>query len=213
MQKPCIVPAPTTVKLPHASGHYSCNRQGHVTKTKTHRFEIFVALRLSNVWFILDSWHRLYIFSYYHSFNGMSSLANYMAKLLWEWKPRFAISLVVRGLLIVTSHINCDVTSCPVIMRRNANADGDEQRYKTSKTQVSLAFCKILIVVEYKLNAHMVCAVVVGTASGSTTAGTTRAVPDCSTNHSSVDRIVVNSYNHLLAYLFTRDLSLVSVIL
>ena len=27
------------------------------------------------------------------------------------------------------------------------------------------------------------------------TAGTTRAVPDCSTNHSSADRIVVNSYN------------------
>ena len=39
----------------------------------------------------------------------------------------------------------------------------------------------------------------VGTAirnSGRATAGTTRAVPDCSTNHSSADRIVVNSYNH-----------------
>ena len=33
-------------------------------------------------------------------------------------------------------------------------------------------------------------------ASGRATAGTTRAVPDCSTNHSSTDRIVVNSYNH-----------------
>ena len=32
-------------------------------------------------------------------------------------------------------------------------------------------------------------------ASGRATAGTTRAVPDCSTNHSSTDRIVVNSYN------------------
>ena len=32
-------------------------------------------------------------------------------------------------------------------------------------------------------------------ASGRATAGTTRAVPDCSTNHSSADRIVVNSYN------------------
>ena len=32
--KPCLVPAPTTVKLPHASGHSSGNRQGHVTKTK-----------------------------------------------------------------------------------------------------------------------------------------------------------------------------------
>ena len=71
-----------------------------------------------------------------------------MAKLLWEWKPRFAIALVVRGLLIVMSHTNCDVTSCPVVMRRYANADGDEQRYKISKTQVSLAFCKIVIMVE-----------------------------------------------------------------
>ena len=33
-------------------------------------------------------------------------------------------------------------------MRRYANADGDEQRYKTLKTQVSLAFCEIVIVVE-----------------------------------------------------------------
>ena len=66
-----------------------------------------------------------------------------MAKLLWEWKPRYAVALVVRGLLIVTSQTNCDVTSCPVVMRRYANADWDEQRYKTSKTQVSLAFCKI----------------------------------------------------------------------
>ena len=55
---------------------------------------------------------------------------------------------VVRGLLIVTSHTNCDVINCPVVMRRYANADGDEQRYKTSKTQVSLALCKIVIVVE-----------------------------------------------------------------
>ena len=34
MQKPCLVPPPTTVKLPHASGHSSGNHQGHVTKTK-----------------------------------------------------------------------------------------------------------------------------------------------------------------------------------
>ena len=71
-----------------------------------------------------------------------------MAKLHWEWKPRFAVALVVRGLLIVTSQTNCDVTSCPVVMRRYANADGDEQWYKTSKMQVSLVFCKIVIVVE-----------------------------------------------------------------
>ena len=62
-----------------------------------------------------------------------------MAKLLWEWKPRFVVALVVRDLLIVTSHTDCDVTSGPVVMRRYANADGDEQRYKTSKTQVSLS--------------------------------------------------------------------------
>ena len=62
-----------------------------------------------------------------------------MAKLIWEWKPRFAIALVVRDLLIVTSHTNFDVTSCPVVMRRYADADGDEEWYKTSKTQVSLA--------------------------------------------------------------------------
>ena len=66
-------------------------------------------------------------------------------------------------------------------MRRYANADGDEHWYKTSKTQVSFAFCKIMIVVEYKLTTYTVCAVVVGN--------------DCSTNHSSADRIVVISYN------------------
>ena len=77
--------------------------------------------------------------------SSVSSHANNMAKLLWEWEPRFAIALVVRGLLIVTSHTNCDVTSCPAVMRRYANADGDEQRYKMSKTQVSLAFRKIVI--------------------------------------------------------------------
>ena len=49
-----------------------------------------------------------------------------MAKLLWEWKPKFAVALVVRDLLIVTSQTNFDVTSDPVVMRRYANADGDE---------------------------------------------------------------------------------------
>ena len=39
-------------------------------------------------------------------------------------------------------------------------------------------------------------------ASGRATAGTTRAVPDCSTNHSSADRIVVNSYNILIHFVF-----------
>ena len=66
-----------------------------------------------------------------------------MAKLLWEWKPRFAVALVVGSLLIVTLHTNCDVTNGPVAMRRYANADGDEQRYKTFH-----CFFKIVIVVE-----------------------------------------------------------------
>ena len=44
-------------------------------------------------------------------------IVNYVAKLLWEWKPRFTVALVVRGLFIVTSHTNCDITSYPVVMR------------------------------------------------------------------------------------------------
>ena len=63
-----------------------------------------------------------------------------MVKLLWEWKQRFAVALVVRDLLIVTSHTNCDVTSGPVVMRRYANADGDGQRYKTSIRKFPLLF-------------------------------------------------------------------------
>ena len=112
-----------------------------------------------------------------------------MAKLLWEWKPRFAVSLVVRDLLIVTSHINCDITSGAVVMPRYANADGDEQRYKTSKTQVSLTFSvncdrgRIVIDHLYGLRCRgWYC-----------------------TNHSSADRIVVNSYNHpLVVHVYTR---------
>ena len=49
-------------------------------------------------------------------------------------------------------------------MRCFTNADGDEQRYKTWKTQVSLAFCKTIFVVEYTLTIYTVCAVVVSTA-------------------------------------------------
>ena len=124
--KPCIVPAPTTFKLP--SSHSSSDHQGHVTKTKTHPFEIFVAFRFIKGKFLLISWYDLYILLLYHSFNSISTLVNYMAKLLWEWKTRFAITLVVRGLLIVTSHTNYDVTSCPVVMHCYAKADGDEQR-------------------------------------------------------------------------------------
>ena len=37
------------------------------------------------------------------------------------------------------------------------------------------------------------------------TAGTTRAVPDCSTNHSSTDRIVVNSYNNSPGPVMTKS--------
>ena len=140
--KPCIVPAPTTAKLPHASGHSSGNHQGHVTKTKTHRFEIFVELRFINGYFFLDSWHHLYIFPKYHLSHGVSSLANYMAKQIWEWKPRLAVALVVRGLLIVTSHTNCDVTSFPVV-HRYVNADWDEQRYKRRTRKFILLFIKL----------------------------------------------------------------------
>ena len=71
-----------------------------------------------------------------------------MAKLLWEWKLRIVGAPMYRGLLLVTSHTNCDVTSSPVVMRRYAKAGGVEQRYKTSKTQVFLAFYKMVIVVE-----------------------------------------------------------------
>ena len=71
-----------------------------------------------------------------------------MAKLLWEWKPRFAVALVVRGLLILTSHTNYDFTSSLVVMCRYANVDGEEQWYNTSKTQIFLAFYKMMIVVE-----------------------------------------------------------------
>ena len=42
---------------------------------------------------------------------------------------------------------------------------------------------------------------------GRATAGTTRAVPDCSTNHSSADRIVVNSYSHYLSQCWPRSMS------
>ena len=127
-----------------------------------------------------------------------------MAKPLWEWKPRFAVVLVVRGLLIVTSHTNCDVTSCPVVMLRYANADGDEQRYLTSKTQVFLAFLQNCdrgrIEIDHLYGLHWSG----WYSSGRATAGTTHAVPDCSNNHSSADRIVVNSYNHpLFCYMFT----------
>ena len=114
-----------------------------------------------------------------------------MAKLLWELKPRFAVALVARGMLIVTSHTNYDVTSCPVVMRRYANTDRDEQWYKTSQTQVSLAFCKTVFVVKYKLTTYMVCAVVVGTAIRHSTSCASRRAA------ASADRIVVNSYNHV----------------
>ena len=76
----------------------------------------------------------------------------------------FAVALVLRGLLIVTLHTNCDVTRCPVFMHRNANADGDEQRHKTSKTQVFLAFHKMVVVVEQKLTTYTVCTGVIASA-------------------------------------------------
>ena len=53
-----------------------------------------------------------------------------MAKPLWEWKTKFIFALVVRGRLIVTSDNTCDITSCPVVVRRYENVDGEEQWYK-----------------------------------------------------------------------------------
>ena len=53
-----------------------------------------------------------------------------MIKLLWEWKTRFTFSLMVRGRLIVTSDNTCDVISCPVVVRRYENVDGEEQWYR-----------------------------------------------------------------------------------
>ena len=154
---------------------------------------------------------------------------------------------MVRGLSIVTSHTNYDVTSCPVVMRRYASADWIEQRSKTSKTQVFLAFDKkgergrIYIDHLYGLCCrgwycypaqHSLCrparlqpavrrwlvqlsntALVVPTgaaASGGATAGTTRAVPDSSTNHSGTNRIVVNSYYELVWPTLWRRLNMVS---
>ena len=145
-----------------------------------------------------------------------------MAELLWEWKPRFAVALVVRGLLNVTSHSCFNITNCPVVMRRYANANGDEQRYKTSKTQAFFAFYKMVIVVEQNLTTYTVCTVVVATVirhstlyagrdrRGRLMAGTTRAVPDSSTNHSSAHRIVVNSYNLQSLFLNTNDRNILS---
>ena len=122
VSKPCIVRAPTTVKLPHASGHSSGNRQGHMTKKNTHRFEIFVASWFTNVWFLLYSWHHWYIFSYYHSSNDILSLA--------------------RGLLIVTSHTSCDVTvpsSCVVTQTPIGTNSGTRRR----KRKFPLPFVKL----------------------------------------------------------------------
>ena len=188
MRKPCIFPAPTTIKLPHASGHSCGYRQGHVTKTKTQRFEIFVDFKITNVLFLLDSWHHLYIFSYYHSFNGISSLANYMVNLLWGWKPRFAVALVVRGLLIVTSHTNCDVTSCPVVMRCYANTMGTNRGTRRRKRKFPLLFVKLWS--WQNRNWPLIRSALEWLVLQSGT-----AVTDCSTNHSSADRIVVNSYS------------------
>ena len=56
-----------------------------------------------------------------------------MAKLLWEWKPRFAVALVVRDLLIMMSHTNCDVTiavlsSCVVTQTPMGTNSGTRRR-------------------------------------------------------------------------------------
>ena len=70
----------------------------------------------------------------------MPPLVKFMDKLLYEWRPSFTVVVVVYGLLNATSNTNCDVTNCPVAMRRYENADGGEQWYKTLRTQVFLLF-------------------------------------------------------------------------
>ena len=50
--------------------------------------------------------------------------------------------------MLVTSHINCDVDSCPIFMRRYENADGDEQQARRRKSKFSLFFLNMVIVVE-----------------------------------------------------------------
>ena len=57
-----------------------------------------------------------------------------MVKALKEWKPTFTLALRIRDLLIVTSHTNRHVTTCPIVLRRHENADGDALRQKTSNT-------------------------------------------------------------------------------
>ena len=89
----------------------------------------------------LLSWHLLYIFSLYHSFKRISSLVNCMAKLHWESKPRFTVAHVVRDQLIVTSHTNCDVTSCPVVMYRYQTPMGTNSGTKRQK----LRWCQAII--------------------------------------------------------------------
>ena len=130
-----------------------------------------------------------------------------MAKPLWEWKPRFAVALVVRGLLIVTSHIpivtSLAVPSLCVVTQTPMGANSGTKR---RKRKFPLVFCKIVKLITYMIYAVVVITgirhstlclfVPAGAAtSGRATAGTTRAVPDCSTNHSNADRIVVNSYS------------------
>ena len=165
---------------------------------------MFVAFNFTNVYFLLDSWHHLYIFSYYHSFNSITSVANYMAKLLWEWNqglPLRSWSVACwlwRHIPIVTSLAvpsSCVVTQTPV---------GTNSGTRRWKRKFPLLFVKLWSwqnrnwpLIRSALSWLVLqsgTALVVPAASGRATAGTTRAVPDCSTNHSSADRIVVNSY-------------------
>ena len=81
-------------------------------------------------------------------------------------------------------------------MRRYENATGDEQWYKMSKTQVFFAFFKHDDRDWIEID-HLLIVPDGVAASGRATAGTTRAVPDSCTNHTSADRIVANSFNKL----------------
>ena len=63
MPKPCMIPAPTTVKLPHSSSHSSGNPRDTWPKQKSIPSKFDVAFTFINGLLLLVLWHHLYIFS------------------------------------------------------------------------------------------------------------------------------------------------------
>ena len=119
MPKPCLVPAPTTVKLPHASGHSSGNRQDHVTKTKriASKFSWPLILQMCNFFWIHSitctyfriiihstAYHHLQItrLSYFGNENqGLPLRSWLLACWLWRHIP-IVTSLAVPSSCVVT---------------------------------------------------------------------------------------------------------------